>query len=147
VFQYGSESSASLLYFHFSPAKCGFFIVPSRYLFAIGLTAYLVLDVSTTHSHCTPKQHYSFPVLRSGAITRSGHAFHRVDCSAPQRPRAYHWDSSSFGRPYYRNPCLFLFLVLLICLSPDRIPAPASTIRTAPITGRLSHAVAFVIVK
>ena len=104
---------------------------PSRYLFAIGLAAYLALDVPATRSRCTTRQRYSVPAPRSGAVTRCGAAFQRLARSAPQRPRAFHWGSSSFGRPYYRNPCLFLLLALVICLSPGRARA-----RRAPLEPR-----------
>ncbi|KAI5177932.1 hypothetical protein PAEPH01_2511, partial [Pancytospora epiphaga] len=39
---------------------------------------------------------------------------------APQRVSAYHWGFSLFTRRYYGNPCLFLLLPLVICLSPGR---------------------------
>lgn len=41
-----------------------------------------------------------FPRRVSGAITRSGPAFHRIVHLQPQYPRAFHWGSFLFSRPY-----------------------------------------------
>lgn len=94
---------------------------------------YLALDAATTRSRCTTKQRYSSPAPRSGALTRFGPAFHQVMCSAPQRPRAFHWGFFLFARRYYRNPCLFLLLSLMICLSPGRRRTHRAQLEPRPI--------------
>lgn len=75
---------------------------------------------------------------RSGALTRSGPAFHQVFSAALQRPRAYHQGSFLFSRPYSGNPRSFLFLSLLICLSPGHPPALRASSGCAP-AARFSH--------
>lgn len=92
------------------------------------LIRYRTPPVFSLRCSCHPfALHYQATLLAprasSGALTRCGRAFHRVSCSAPQRPRAFHRGSFLFGRPYSGNPRLFLFLALVICLSPGRRPA------------------------
>lgn len=127
-----------------------FFIFPSRYFYPIGLSLYLALDASTTSSCCTTKQHYSI----STAITNTG--YHRLWLSFPWHPSVlsnynsltdYHQSSFLFVRHYYRNPCLFLFLSLLICLSSERPHTHRASLESAPIfyTNALSLSVAFFI--
>jgi len=119
-FNTGPSTRLTPLYFHFSPPNRAFSLFPRGTYPLSASSIYLALDASTTLSHCTTKQPYSLPVPSSGAITRSCTAFHRILLSAPQRPKAFHWDSFSFARRYYRNPRLFLLLSLVICLSPER---------------------------
>lgn len=119
----GGHVRLLLLYFHSSRAKCPLFTFRSRYFFSIGLSPYLAFGAHATTSHCTTKQHYSSRLGSSGAITRLGTAFHQFLPFPMQRLPAYHPSSSLFGRPYYGNPCLFLLLPLVICLSPGCPPA------------------------
>lgn len=125
-------------------AQWRLFRVPSRYLCAIGLAAVFSLGC-VYHPFAL---HYQAALLRprarSGAVTRAGPAFQQVSCIAPQRPRAYHRGSSLFGRPYCGNPRSFLFLALMICLSPGRrraVPAPfgAHTLLSACRVRRVRH--------
>lgn len=94
---------------------------------------YLALDASTTRSHCTTKQHYSFPALAPGLSPAL--APHSIGsyAFAPQRPKAFHWGSFLFARRYYRNPRLFLLLSLMICLSPGRRRTHRAQLEPRPI--------------
>ena len=120
-----------LLYFRFS-SPTGLFRVPSRYFFAIGPALYLALGASATRSRCTTKQRYSYP-----ARARGYHPLRRripaALSRAPQRVSAYHWGCSLFARRYYGNPCLFLLLPLMICLSPGRTRARCARFGTRPL--------------
>ena len=94
---------------------------------------YLALDDATTLSHCTTKQHYSFPAHAPGLSPAS--APHSIGsyAFAPQRPKAFHWGSFLFARRYYRNPSLFLLLSLMICLSPGRRRTHRAQLEPRPI--------------
>jgi len=60
VLQYGSEILGLRPdTFTVSLPRRKFFKFRSRYLFAIGVQFYLALEVTTSFSHCTTKQHYS----------------------------------------------------------------------------------------
>lgn len=100
VFQYGSESSAYSSVFSLFTPDWGFFNFPSRYFFAIGLQ--LVFSLRCFHHRFA--LHYQaallLPFATSGALTRSGSAFHRISQLATQRPQAFHRGSFLFSRPY-----------------------------------------------
>jgi len=101
--QYGSEFlSLRPGTFTISLSIWNFFNFRSRYFFAIGVYLYLALEVSTSLSHCTTKQHYSLLFSGAGTLTHSGPAFHQVyrqthyNCDLS----LYHLSSFMFIRHY-----------------------------------------------
>lgn len=118
-------SAYSLVFslFHFLNETFSYFL-RSTYLLSVS-PLYLALDDTTTCSHCTTKQCYS-PFV---SVFRGYHPLwllfpkDQLTYYITTLLRVYHQSSFLFSRPYYGNPCLFLFLSLMICLSPRRTPA------------------------
>lgn len=89
--------------------------------------------ITTTLSYCTTKQYYSIyniaiRVFHSLWKCISAFLLHtlynRIQCIL------YHWGCSNFTRRYYRNHSYFIFLLLMICLSPEGYHRLLSIIRT-----------------
>ncbi|KAI5170080.1 hypothetical protein NEIRO02_2767, partial [Nematocida sp. AWRm79] len=103
--------------FHSAPARL--FSFPSRYFFSIGLPVYSAFDGPLHPSACPPTHAYS------SRCARRVRAFHPLcaavpACSAARsaaHPRRFAAGSFPFARRYSGNPCSFLFLRVLICLS------------------------------
>jgi hypothetical protein len=124
--------------------------LPSQYLFAIGLWLYLALDA---HNHPFMLHYQTALLYVCGAAVRG---FHPVPPAFPGRfPRSlttslrfYHRGLSDFARRYCRNHCCFLFLPLMICLSPRGCRGRVHNSNTGGECNPrpLSHAAAFFVV-
>lgn len=108
--------------FHSAPARL--FSFPSRYFSSIGLSVYLALDGSLHRSLCRPAHSYSWHGKRRGTglapsvapLPLASLALHAA------HPRRFAAGRFPFARRYSGNPCSFLFLRVVICLSSAGAP-------------------------
>lgn len=132
VFQYGANLFAYFsCTFTLPKPNASFSTFARATLFSIGLSLYLAFDAHAAVRTALPSSTtHLIGGLISGAITHSSTAFHQfITFLLATLFRAYHLSFSLFSRPYYGNPCLFLFLPLVICLSSGRILTQQCTIR------------------
>ena len=115
------------------------FIFPSQYLFAIGLSPVFSLRWNLPPAwSCIPKQLDSSEGPQSigkrshGALTLNGALFQGTwtaaaaeapTCNSQLAEAIPNLSFCRFTRRYWGNPCWFLFLRLLICLSSAGTPA------------------------